>query len=129
MCDEKTSTNYWIGKLERTHASLETNLKTTSGEYQRQWFKYLQLTVLNYTTTYHVILGCEPSGIFHGRILFNILFLKLGPKSNPKVLSTTDFADKIPDEMKMLIDFTNENIMKFYFNVKSNMIKTPKRRQ
>ena len=28
-----------IGKLERTHASLKTNLKMASGEYRRQWHK------------------------------------------------------------------------------------------
>ena len=27
------------GKLERTHASLKTNLKIASGEYRRQWHK------------------------------------------------------------------------------------------
>ena len=39
-----------IGKLERTHASLKTNLKMASGEYRRQWHKYLPLAVLNYNT-------------------------------------------------------------------------------
>ena len=42
-----------IGKLERTHASLKTNLKRASGDYRRQWFIYLPLAVLNYNTTYH----------------------------------------------------------------------------
>ena len=36
-----------IGKLERTHASLKTNLKMASGDYRRQWHKYLPLAVLN----------------------------------------------------------------------------------
>ena len=57
-----------IGKLERTHASLKTNLNMASGDYRRQWHKYLPLAVLNYNTTYHATLGCEPSSIFHGRI-------------------------------------------------------------
>ena len=47
-----------IGKLERTHASLKTNLKMASGEYRRQWHKYLPLAVLNYNTTYHSSIGC-----------------------------------------------------------------------
>ena len=46
-----------IGKLERTHASLKTNLKMASGDYRRQWHKYLPLAVLNYNTTYHATLG------------------------------------------------------------------------
>ena len=47
-----------IGKLERTHASLKTKLKMASGEYRRQWHKYLPLAVLNYNTTYHSSIGC-----------------------------------------------------------------------
>ena len=39
-----------IGKLERTHASLKTNLKMASGEYRRQWHKYLPSTTILHTT-------------------------------------------------------------------------------
>ena len=35
-----------IGKLERTHASIKTNLKIASGEYHRHWQKYLPITIL-----------------------------------------------------------------------------------
>ena len=74
-----------IGKLERTHASLKTNLKMASGEYRRQWHKYLPLAVLNYKTTYHSSIGCEPSKVFHGRIPLNVLDHKLG--NNPNNIS------------------------------------------
>ena len=50
-----------IGKLERTHASLKTNLNMASGEYRRQWHNYLPLAVL-----YHSSIGCEPSKVFMG---------------------------------------------------------------
>ena len=71
-----------IGKLERTHASLKTNLKMASEEYRRQWHKYLPLAVLNYNTTYHSSIGCEPSKLFHGRIPYNVLDHKLGNNPN-----------------------------------------------
>ena len=48
-----------IRKLKRTHASLKTNLKIASGNYRRQWHKYLPLAVLNCNTSYHLTLGCE----------------------------------------------------------------------
>ena len=67
-----------IGKLERTHALLKITLKMASGEYRRQWHKYLPLSVLNYNTTYHSSIGCEPSKVFHGRIHYNALDHKLG---------------------------------------------------
>ena len=57
-----------IGKLQRTNASVKTNLKMASGEDRRQWHKYLPLAVLNFKSTYHSSIGCEPSKVFHGRI-------------------------------------------------------------
>ena len=107
-----------IGKLERTHASLKTNLKMASGDYRRQWHKYLPLAVLNYNTTYHATLGCEPSRIFHRRIPYNILDHKLGLNPNPKVLPTTDFADEFQRRTQILLDSTKKNIMQSYLKYK-----------
>ena len=73
-----------IGILERTHASLKTSLKIATGQYRNQWHKYLPLAVLNYNSTYHTSIGCEPTRVFHGRIPYNILDHKLGLNHNPK---------------------------------------------
>ena len=107
-----------IGKLERTHASLKGNLKMASGEYRRQWHKYLPLAVLNYNTTYHSSLGCEPSRIFHGRVPYNILDHRLGLNPNPKILPTTDFAEELQRRTQILIDKTKKNIMQSYLKYK-----------
>ena len=107
-----------IGKLERTHSSLKGNLKMASGEYRRQWHKYLPLAVLNYNTTYHSSLGCEPSRIFHGRVPYNILDHRLGLNPNPKIIPTTDFAEKLQRRTQILIDKTKKNIMQSYLNYK-----------
>ena len=80
-----------IRKLERTHASLKTNLKIASGEYRRQWHKYLPLAVLNYNTSYYSTLGCEPSRIFHDRIPYKNLDHKLGLNPNCTIIPTTGF--------------------------------------
>ena len=71
-----------IGKLERTHASLKINLKIASGEYRRQWHKYLPLAVLNYNTTYHSSIGCEPvrSSMDGFPIMSYIINLEIIPK-------------------------------------------------
>ena len=107
-----------IGKLERTHASLKTNLKMASGEYRRQWHKYLPLAVLNYNTTYHSSIGCEPSKVFHGRIPFNVLDHKLGNNPNKNFVPTTEFADEIQERTQILIDQTKKNIMQSYLKYK-----------
>ena len=42
--------------------------------------KYVQIAVMNYNTSYHESLGCEPTAVFRGRIPYNILDIKLGLK-------------------------------------------------
>ena len=107
-----------IGKLERTHAYLKTNLKMASGEYRRQWHKYLPLAVLNYNTTYHSSIGCEPSKVFHGRIPYNVLDHKLGNNPNKDFLPTTEFAEELQQRTQILIDKTKQNIMQSYLKYK-----------
>ena len=108
-----------IGKLERTHHSLKTNLKMACGEYRRQWHKYLPLAVLNHNTSYHASIGCEPTRVFHGRIPFNILDHKLGNNPNEQVNPTTiEFAEEIQNRAKILIDKTKQNIMQSYIKYK-----------
>ena len=107
-----------IDKLERTHASLKTNLKTASEEYRRQWHKYLPLAELNYNTTYHSSIECEPSKVFHGRIPYNILDHKLGNNPNKNFLPTTEFAGKIQQRTQIHIDQTKKNIMQSYLKYK-----------
>ena len=92
-----------IGKLQRTLASLKTNLKKASGKYRRQWHKYLRLAVLNYNTTFHSSIGCEPSMIFHGRIPYNDLVHKLGNNPNKDFLPTTEFAEDLQKRTPTLI--------------------------
>ena len=89
-----------------------------SGEYRRQWHQYLPLAVLNYNTTYHSSLGCEPSRIFHGRVPYNILDHRLGLNPNPKILATTDFAEELQKRFQILIDKTKKNIMQSYLKYK-----------
>ena len=42
-----------IGVLERAHATIKTSLKMASGEYRKQWHKYLPIAIPNYNTRYH----------------------------------------------------------------------------
>ena len=107
-----------IGRLERKHTSLKTNFKMASGEYRRQWHKYLPLAVLNYNTTYHSSIGCEPSKVFHERIPYNVLDHKLGNNPNKDFLPTTEFALELQKRTQILIDQTKKNIMQSYLKYK-----------
>ena len=69
-----------IGIKERTHASIKTALNISTGQRRSKWHKFVQIAVMNYNTTYHETLGCEPSTVFQGRIPYNVLDLKLSIK-------------------------------------------------
>ena len=95
-----------IGVLERAHATIKTSLKMASGEYRKQWHKYLPIAILNYNTTYHSSIDCEPSRVFHGRVPHNFLDHKLGLRFNPNIAPTTDFAEELLQRTKILYDKT-----------------------
>ena len=74
--------------------------------------------MLNYNTTYHSSIGCEPSKVFHGRIPYNVLDHKLGKNPNKDFLPTTEFAEELQQRTKVLIDKTKHNIMQSYLKYK-----------
>ena len=89
-----------------------------SGECRCQWHKYLPLAVLNYNTTYHSSIGCEPSMVFHGRIHYNVLDHKLGNNPNKKFQPPTEFAEELQQRTQILIDQTKKSIMQSYLKYK-----------
>ena len=103
-----------IGVLERAHATIKTSLKKASGENKKQWQKYLAIANLNYNTTYHSSIDCEPSRVFHGRVPHNILEQKLGLRFNPNIAPTTDFAEELLRRTKILYDESKKNVMQSY---------------
>ena len=115
-----------IGVLERAHATINTSLKMASGEYRKQWHNYLPIAILNYNTTYHSSIDCEPSRVFHGRVPHNILDHKFGSRFNPNTAPTTDFTEELPRRTKILYDKTWKNVMQSYIKYKMHYDKKSK---
>ena len=105
-----------VGVLERAHATI--SLKMTSSEYKKQWHKYLPIEILNYNTTYHSKIVCEPNRVFHCRVPDNLLDHKLGLRFNPNIAPTTDFAEELLRGTKTLYDKTKKAVMKSYIKYK-----------
>ena len=79
-------------------------MKSETGERRSLRHKYVNIAVLNYNTSYHTSIGCERSPIFHGRIPYNILHLKLGirPQQQPNPIS--QIAQDFLDQTEMIHD-------------------------
>ena len=90
-----------------------------SGEYRKQWHKYLPIAILNYYTTCHSSSDCEPNRVFHGRVAHNILDDKRGLKFNPIAAPTTDFEEELLRPTKNPYDKTKKIVMQWYIKNKT----------
>ena len=104
-----------IGILERTHASLKTAIKISTGERRSMWHKYVQIAVMNYNTSYNENSGCEPTAVFHSRIPYNI---KLGLKSEWKKDTNEDLTDELQKQIAEIHQAAKTNLMQFNLKYK-----------
>ena len=98
-----------IGLLERSHASIKRALKIETGERRSLWHKYVNIAVLNYNTSYHTSIGCEPGRVFHGKIPYNILDLKLGIRPQQQPIPTSPIAQDILEQTEMIHQDVHKN--------------------
>ena len=100
-----------IGLLERSHASIKKALKIETGERRSLWHNYINIAVLNYNTSYHTSIGCEPSRVFHGRIPYNVLDLKLGIRPQQQPIPTSQIAQEVLEITEMIYQDVRKNTM------------------
>ena len=108
-----------IGLLERSHTSIRKALKIETGERRSLWHKYINIAVLNYNTSYHTSIGCEPSRVFHGRIPYNILDLKLRIRPQQQPIPTSQIAQYILEQTEMIYQDVRKNTMQAYIKYKA----------
>ena len=108
-----------IGLLERSHASIKKALKIETGERRSLRHKYINIAVLNYKTSYHTGISCEPSRVFHGRIPYNILDLKLGIRPQQQPIPTSQIAQDVLEQTQMIYQDVRKNTMQAYIKYKA----------
>ena len=116
-----------IGLLQRSHASIKQALKIETGERRSLWHKYINIAVLNYNTSYHTSIGCEPSRVFHGRILNNVLDLKLGVRPQQQPIPTSQIAQDVLHQTEMIHQDVRKNTMQAFIKYKAYYDKKAKR--
>ena len=108
-----------IGLLERSHASIKQPWKKKTGDRKSLWQKNVSVAVLNYNTSYHACTGCEPSRVFHGRMPYNVLDMKMGirPQKSPTPISLT--ARGVIDQTEMIFQGVREIAMEAHIKYKA----------
>ena len=108
-----------LGLLERSHASIKQALKIEAGEWRSLWHKYINIAVLIYNTSYHTSIGCEPSRVFHGRIPYNVLHLKLGIRPPQQPIPNSQIAQEVLEQTEMIHHDVRKNTMQAYIKYKA----------
>ena len=109
-----------IGLLERSQASIKQALKIETGERRSLWHKYINIAVLNYNTSYHTSTGCETSRVFHGKIPYNVLDLKLGIRPLQQPIPTSQIAQEVLEQTEMIHQDVRMKIMQAYIKYKAS---------
>ena len=91
------------GLLELSHASIKQAVKIETGERRSLWHKYANIAVLNYNTSYHTSICGEPSRVFHGRIPYIVMDLKLEIRLQQQLFPTSQIAQEFLEQTKTQI--------------------------
>ena len=108
-----------FGLIERSHASIKQELKIETGERKSLWHKYVSIAVLNYNTSYHASIGCEPSRVFHGLIPYNILGLKMGTRPQKIPSPDSQIAQDVLEQTEIIFQHVRKNAMQAYIKYKA----------
>ena len=108
-----------IGLLEKSQASIKQALKIETGERRSLWHKYINIAVLNYNTSYHTSIGCEPSRVSHSRNPHNVLDIKLGIRPQQQPIPTSQIAKEILEQTEMIRQDVRKNMMQAYIKYKA----------
>ena len=114
-----------IGLLERSLVPIKQALKIETGERRSLWHKSINIAVLNYNTSYHTSIGCEPSRVFQDRIPYNIVDLKLGIRRQHQPIPASQIAQYILEQTEMIHQDVRKNTMQAYIKCKAYYDKKP----
>ena len=111
--------------LERSQASIKQTLKIETGERKLWWHKYFSIAVLNYNTSYHASIGCDPSRVFHGRFPYKIVDLKNGIRLQKTPSPDSQIAQDVLEQTEMIVQDVHKNAMQAYIKYEAYYDKKP----
>ena len=79
----------------------------------------MSIAVLNYNTSYHASIGSETSRVFHGRIPYNILDLKMGIRPQQIPPPDSQIAQDVLEQTETILQDVRKNAMQAYLKYKA----------
>ena len=83
------------------------------------WHKYVTIAVLNYNTSYHASIGCEPSRVFNGRFPYNIFEIEMG--IHPQKIPSPDsqIGQEVLEQTETIFQDVRKKVMQAYIKNKA----------
>ena len=78
------------------------------------WHKYVNIEVFNYNSSYLTSIGCEPSRVFHGRVPYNVLCLKMGISPQRIPTRNSQNAEDVFKQTEMIFHDVRKDNMQAY---------------
>ena len=93
--------------------------KTETGEKISSWHKYVNIAVLNYSTSYHTSIVCDPSRMFNGRVPYNVTDLRMGIRPQITLTPNSQFAEDVLKQTEMVFQDVRKNTKQAYIKYKA----------
>ena len=90
-----------------------------TGDRSSMWHKYVNIAILNYNDLYHTSIGCEPSGVHHGRVPYNFLDLKMGISPHRIPTPNSQIAEDVLKQTERIFHDVRKNTMQAYVKSKA----------
>ena len=107
-----------IGLLERTHSGLKKTIKILTGA-GKDWPSNLSTATYAYNTTYHSSTGMTPSTIFHGRIPYKPLDIRIGTEKLQEYCPIKSTTEDWQNRMNKVYEANKEAIIAAFVKYKN----------
>ena len=79
-----------------------------------------QKPVLNYNSPHHTNIGCEPKRVFHGRVPYNVLDLKMSIRPQITPTPSSQIAEDVLKQPEIFFQDVRINTMQAYIKYKAS---------
>ena len=83
-------------------------------ERRSMWHKYVNLAVLDYNTSYHTNIVCEPIKVFNGAVPYDVLDLKTGIRPEKTPMLNLQVTQDAVEQTGMIFQDIRKNAIPTY---------------
>ena len=108
-----------VGVVERSPSALKRFPKLNTNEQWNDGFKYVQLATFIHNTSYHSVIGCSPTVLFHGREPKKPLDLRFKNTLIERFFPNSEFVFPLQDAMNKKFKELKRKLTDWYYKYRA----------